>query len=124
MMRNGRYYSNGSTEWYKNDLLHREDGPAYEYLDGTKQWYQFGEYHREDGPACIDIDGTEEWYLHGKLHRENGPARQWWNGDNDWYINGIELSEEEFNDWLIKKKLHDKLDNNLPEKLAQKRIKI
>jgi hypothetical protein len=25
--------------WYKNEVLHREDGPAVEYANGNKQWY-------------------------------------------------------------------------------------
>lgn len=25
--------------WLLNRLLHREDGPAVEYLDGTKEWW-------------------------------------------------------------------------------------
>ena len=25
--------------WYKNDKLHRENGPAIEYFDGSKYWY-------------------------------------------------------------------------------------
>lgn len=52
--------------WYKNDILHREDGPAVEYLNGDKYWY-----------------------IDGKLHREDGPAVEWYNGDKEWYINGV-----------------------------------
>jgi hypothetical protein len=29
-------------EWYLNDKLHREDGPALEYVDGRKYWYLEG----------------------------------------------------------------------------------
>jgi hypothetical protein len=32
----------GSKEWYLNNKLHREDGPAVEYTDGTKLWYFHG----------------------------------------------------------------------------------
>jgi hypothetical protein len=30
-------------EWYINGQLHREDGPAIEYIDGSKSWYINGE---------------------------------------------------------------------------------
>ena len=29
-------------------MLHREDGPAYEYADGTKEWYINGDLLTED----------------------------------------------------------------------------
>ena len=41
----------GTKEWYLNNKLHREDGPALEYPTGTKRWYLNGKYHREEGPA-------------------------------------------------------------------------
>ena len=44
-------YENRTKEWWLNDKLHREDGPAVEYADGTKKWYLNGGLHREDGPA-------------------------------------------------------------------------
>ena len=33
----------GDKEWYLNDKLHREDGPAIEHADGAKEWYVDGE---------------------------------------------------------------------------------
>ena len=53
----------GNKRWYLNGLLHREDGPAVEYLTGTKVWYLNGKYHREDGPAVEYADGNKEWWL-------------------------------------------------------------
>jgi hypothetical protein len=38
-------YEDGSKEWFLNDRLHREDGPAVERADGTKAWYLNGERH-------------------------------------------------------------------------------
>jgi|JI10StandDraft_1071094.scaffolds.fasta_scaffold2634791_2 hypothetical protein len=35
--------SNKERHWYKNNNLHREDGPAIEYADGTKYWYLEGD---------------------------------------------------------------------------------
>jgi hypothetical protein len=35
----------GAKRWYdKSGYLHREDGPAMEYLDGSKFWYYHGEF--------------------------------------------------------------------------------
>ena len=31
--------ADGTKEWYLNDKLHREDGPAIEYDNGYKAWY-------------------------------------------------------------------------------------
>lgn len=31
------------TAWYKNSLLHKEDGPALIYWDGQKRWYIEGD---------------------------------------------------------------------------------
>ena len=61
----------GTKEWFLNDLLHREDGPAVEYLDGTKEWRINGKRHREEGPAYVCPDGTKEWCLNGEpVHPE------------------------------------------------------
>ena len=62
-MRNGRYQSDSSECWYRDDVLHREDGPAIELLDGNKYWHLNGEKHREDGPAIEYFDGTKYWYF-------------------------------------------------------------
>lgn len=42
---------NGDKEWLKNGKLHREDGPAIEYLNGGKRWYIDGKFI----PQKIDI---------------------------------------------------------------------
>ena len=51
--------------WFKNGLLHREDGPAVEWADGSKNWHKHGKYHREDGPAVEWANGYKEWWLNG-----------------------------------------------------------
>ena len=76
--------SNGTVieEWHRNDVRHREDGPAYveRRPDGTviEWWCRNDKRHREDGPAWVERypDGTvlEEWYRDGVLHRVDGPA--------------------------------------------------
>jgi hypothetical protein len=86
-----------STEWFINNELHREDGPAIEYPNGYKAWYINGKQHREDGPAVEDLDGTKYWYINGKLHREDGPAVEYSHGNTVWYINGKRLTESAFN---------------------------
>jgi hypothetical protein len=50
----------------KDDLIHREDGPAITYHDGSKCWVINGEYHRDDGPAIEWANGDKWWYFHGK----------------------------------------------------------
>ena len=59
-------HSNGDLEWFVNNKLHREDGPAVEHYDGTKYWYQNGVKHRLDGPAIEHCSGSNWWYMHGK----------------------------------------------------------
>ena len=61
----------GTTYFYKNSLLHREDGPAIEYMDGTKRWYKNGFLHREDGPAIEYADGKKDWYLDDKCYGDD-----------------------------------------------------
>ena len=41
-MKNGLIRFNGSKFWYKNDLLHKEDGPAIEYVNANNYWYLNG----------------------------------------------------------------------------------
>jgi len=50
----------GETRWTLNGKLHREDGPAIEFLSGTRKWYLNGRLHREGGPAC---EYTNKWRL-------------------------------------------------------------
>ena len=86
------------TEWFnKKGQLHREDGPAVEYVTGDKSWWINGKRHREDGHAIEYAIGDKLWYINGQLHREDGPAIEWADGDKSWWINGKELTEKEFN---------------------------
>jgi hypothetical protein len=41
----------------------------------------------------------------GELHRLDGPAREYNNGSREWYLNGIEYSEDQYHQELIKLKL-------------------
>jgi hypothetical protein len=49
--------------WYKNGKLHRDgDLPAVEFADGTKKYYKNNNLHRINGPAIVNPNGTEYWY--------------------------------------------------------------
>ena len=69
-------YPSGTKEWFLNDKLHREDGPAIEYADGSKYWYLDGKLHREDGPAMELADGSKVWYLDNKRVSEKEHKRR------------------------------------------------
>jgi len=88
-MKNGLITSpDGVKCWYKDDLRHREDGPAIELGNGTKYWYLNDKHHREDGPAVEMINGYKAWYLHGVRHREDGPAQIFRDGSKFWMLTG------------------------------------
>jgi hypothetical protein len=78
--------------WYLNDKLHRVGNPAIKWKNGNEKWCVHGEIHREDGPA-LDLLYMKEWWLHCE-----------------------KLTESEFNQWLEKKNLNEKLNNTLKEK--------
>ena len=91
--------------WYSNDVLHREDGPAFITYDkdGTKKrekWYKDDKIHREDGPAWIEYyenenKKEERWFKDDKMHKEDGPA---W---IDYYENGNKKKEWWFKDDMM-----------------------
>ena len=57
--------------WYKNREYHRDDDlPAIEYSNGTKYWYRDGLIHRENGPAVEWYDGSKRYYLEGWWYSE------------------------------------------------------
>ena len=95
----------GNRYWYKDDKLHREDGPAVECVDGLKVWFINGLRHREDGPAHINRTGTRRWYLNDKLHREDGPSVETSYGEKEWFLCGRELSKKEWTIKMRRKKL-------------------
>ena len=84
------------TEWYFNNKLHRENGPAVELTSGDKYWYINGKQHRENGPAIEYKDGSKVWYKNGKCHREDGPAVELINGIAYWWLNGVQYTKPEF----------------------------
>ena len=69
------------------------------YIDsyGDKRWYKEDKLHREDGPAVEGSNGSRSWYKNGNLHREDGPAVDYSNGYKAWYLNDVRYFEEEYN---------------------------
>jgi hypothetical protein len=97
IMKNGMIVNEyGTKYWYKNDLLHRTEGPAVIYSDGAQAWFFEGKQHRVDGPAIIDSDGSKFWYFEDKLHRTDGPAIIYSDGSVCWYLHGKPLTYEEY----------------------------
>ena len=67
-MKNGLVINKyGSKIYYKNNMMHREDGPAIVYEDGKSVYYINDIRHREDGPAVIYPDGGVEYWINGEL---------------------------------------------------------
>jgi hypothetical protein len=63
-MKNGLELDNlGNKRYFLNDKLHREDGPAAEFVSGTKFWYQNNQRHRLDGPAIECSNGDKFWFI-------------------------------------------------------------
>lgn len=122
-MKNGKYEDSDGVKWYRNGLLHRNGGPAIECADGTKHWFIDGQYHRVDGPANEWPSGDRVWYVDGDLHREDGPAVLLEDGTSEWFLYGQPYTEVEFNRWLEKKALKEKLET-LPQKSKDKKNKI
>jgi hypothetical protein len=56
----------GTQRWYRDGVLHREDGPAVIWHDSYRFWYQDGKLHRLDGPATVHPNGIRRWYLDDK----------------------------------------------------------
>jgi len=67
---------------------------------GTKYWYkEDGSLHRDDGPAIEYLNGDMSWYKHGKLHRENGPAIDWHKYSTpirEFWLENISYKENEY----------------------------
>lgn len=60
----------------KSGNLHRENAPAVEYPDGTKEWWRNGMLHRDDGPAVVELavsgkEGGRRWASRSKTRFSN-----------------------------------------------------
>lgn len=75
------------------------DEPAVIYEDGTREWHKHGIVHREFGPA-IESKFSSSWVRNGGYHRTDGPAIIYHEGANPWgnryFIDSKEISKEEF----------------------------
>ena len=97
-------FIDGKREWYLNEMLHRADGPAVEWIphityvclyekyciprwleNSHKEWWLFGKRHRTDGPAIVRQNGSQEWYINSTPGRVDGPARVHPDGTLEWY---------------------------------------
>ena len=67
-MKNGMITYNGDKFWYKDNMLHRKNGPAVELKNGNKVWYQDGQRHRMNGPAIELYENF--WYIYGEQYSE------------------------------------------------------
>jgi hypothetical protein len=63
-------FDDNNIEYYRGYLIHKEDGPAMEYVNNNKYWYINGWLHRDNGPAIEYGDGSKSWYLNGKRLEE------------------------------------------------------
>jgi hypothetical protein len=99
---------------YQSEIIISHGNGIFEKAWGHKvQWYKVDKLHREDAPAVYYFKSKqEEWYLNGERHREDGPAIIWGNGKKEWYLNGKELSEKEFNIFLLQKQLQNEIPIN------------
>ena len=64
-----------------------------------------GQLHKTNGPALIWNDGSKYWYINDKLHREDGPAIEYSVDIKLWYLNGINYTEDQYHQEVIKLKL-------------------
>jgi hypothetical protein len=71
-------------------MIHRDDGPAIEYLDGNKEYYKYGNRHSYNDVPSLDLGDMKLWYHNGKLHRDNDkPAVEHENDSREWYFNNM-----------------------------------
>jgi hypothetical protein len=93
--------SGGTLGWYKNGKFHRDgDKPAWIWPNGTLQWWKNAKVHRDgDKPAGIGADGTLAWWKNDKLHRTTGPAVITPNNEHEYWINGVNITKE-VKSWL------------------------
>jgi len=126
--------TDGDTFWYRDDVLHREDGPAVEWVNGTKEWWYKGFFvGKGDKPdptlwarltsveanggallnGCIvDLEGVKWWYKDDLIYREDGPALEAPNGTTEWYFKGEFLGWNADGFWKLWDRLTDKQRGN------------
>jgi hypothetical protein len=127
---------NGSLEWYKNGLKHRDfDKPALIFANGSLAWCKNGDFHRDDDkpaviwwdgslwwdknglshrdgdkPAWIGANGILRWYKNHLQHRVLGPAVIDEKNKFEWWFKGEQIpvtSQDEYEEWLKKNRPFD-----------------
>jgi hypothetical protein len=101
-------------KWYKNGILHRDEGPADIFITNTSKrfsYYKDGEFHRIGAPASIYIvDGIVcelVYYLNGKEHNPVGPSYIYYHSrgvDTEYFFNDVPINKD-----LFFKKLEERL---------------
>lgn len=74
-------------EYYKNDVLHRDNQPAIEYFDGGYTYYNHGKIHRTDGPAATTSEGCFFWWHNNEWFKSQYPSG---------YVEYIGTTEQEY----------------------------
>ena len=95
-------------KWYNNGNITKIEY----YNDGGVEYYKNGVLHREDGPALIKENGDKEWYFNGVLHRDDGPAIELHNGERSWFTNG-KREDTYGNDYIVCPSIKKKVDINI-----------
>lgn len=63
------------------------------YLDGANHWTnEEGRLHREDGPAIEYLNGDWSWLFNGKWHRISGPS-EWIGRKYGWWVNDENITD-------------------------------
>lgn len=95
--------NNISTSYYRLGKLHRKFGPAF-YKDGSTFWFKNGILHRDNGPAVEYKEGKNIWFKNGRIHREDGPAIIFYS-DEEWFVDGVKYDRSEHLLALIRYKM-------------------
>lgn len=60
--------SSNNLSYFKDGLLHKEDGPALFTREGVK-FYIKGRLHNPNGPAVLHWTGLKFYFLHGQEYK-------------------------------------------------------
>lgn len=63
------WFYNGATRRHPTSETETETEPAFTTTNGIKAWFRENQLHRVNGPAVIWDDGSQEWVRKNKLHR-------------------------------------------------------
>ena len=97
-------YTTGTTVFYKNGEIHRDNDLPAVVDPNNETWYQNGLIHRDGGAAIIFYElgrpVQQFWLQHGVRHREDGPAiehlEEHRKAYDCYFIDGVLLTKDEF----------------------------